>query len=73
MAGSPTVSNRNAWELPLANFTVLAGQNKLVRPVAGGKVEAGSTRGGTTAGTNLTLNTETGKWEVIGFDTMYIS
>jgi len=67
------VSTRNPWELPLANFTVLTGENKLVRPVAGGKVEAGFTRGGTTVGTNLTQNTETGKWQVIGFDTMYIS
>jgi len=67
------VSTRNAWELPLANFTVLSGQNSLARPVAGAKVEAGFANGGTTTGTNLTLNTQTGKWQVIGFDNMYIS
>ncbi|KAK4175993.1 PhoD-like phosphatase-domain-containing protein [Triangularia setosa] len=71
--GSPTVATRNPWELPLANLTVLAGENKLSRPVAGGKVEAGFAKGGTTTGTNLTLNTETKKWEVIGFDDMFIS
>jgi alkaline phosphatase D len=72
-AGSPSVASRNAWDLPLANFTVLAGKNHLSRPVAGGNVEAGFLRGGTTTGTNITLNTETGGWEAIGFDTMYIS
>ncbi|KAK0701193.1 PhoD-like phosphatase-domain-containing protein [Apiosordaria backusii] len=71
--GSPTVATRNAWELPLANLTVLAGENKLSRPIAGGKVEAGFAKGGTTTGTNLTLNTETKKWEVVGFDEMFIS
>lgn len=71
--GSPTVATRNPWELPLANLTVLSGENKLSRPVAGGKVEAGFAKGGTTTGTNLTLNTETKKWEVIGFDEMFIS
>ncbi|KAK4186812.1 putative Phosphodiesterase/Alkaline phosphatase D [Podospora australis] len=71
--GSPTVATRNSWELPLANFTVVSGENKLARPVAGGKVEAGSLRGGSTTGTNLTLNTQTGKWQVIGFESMFIS
>ncbi|KAK1759984.1 putative Phosphodiesterase/Alkaline phosphatase D [Echria macrotheca] len=71
--GSPTISTRNAWHLPLANFTVLSGENKLARPVAGAKVEAGFARGGTTTGANLTQNTETGKWQVVGFDQMYIS
>ncbi|KAK4242720.1 alkaline phosphatase [Achaetomium macrosporum] len=70
--GSPSVATRNAWDLPLANFTVSAGKNHLSRPVAGGNVEAGYLRGGTTTGTNITLNTETGKWETIGFDKMYI-
>lgn len=71
--GSPTVATRNSWDLPLANFTVLSGENKLARPVGGGKVEAGSVRGGTTTGTNVTLNTQTGKWQVIGFENMFIS
>lgn len=39
--GSPSVASRNAWDLPLANFTVLAGENRLARPVGGGSVEAG--------------------------------
>lgn len=38
--GSPSVASRNSWDLPLANFTVVAGENKLARPVAGGSVEA---------------------------------
>jgi alkaline phosphatase D len=66
------VASRNAWDLPLANFTVSAGKNRLSRPVAGGKVEAGFLRGGTTTGTNITLNTETGRWEKVGFEKMYI-
>ncbi|KAK4671695.1 hypothetical protein QC764_0097870 [Podospora pseudoanserina] len=71
--GSPIVATRNPWELLPANLTVLAGENKLSRPVAGGKVEAGFAKRGTTTGTNLTLNTETKMWEVIGFDDMFIS
>ncbi|KAK4161195.1 alkaline phosphatase [Cladorrhinum sp. PSN259] len=70
--GSPSVATRNSWDLPLANFTVLSGQNRLARPVAGGKVEAGSLRGGSVVGTNLTRNTQTGEWSVIGFPKMYI-
>ena len=42
------------------------------RPIAGGEVESGAVRFGQVKHTNLTLNTETGKWEVIGFDKMYI-
>ncbi|KAL2176245.1 alkaline phosphatase-like protein [Thermothelomyces heterothallicus CBS 202.75] len=70
--GSPSVATPNAWDLPLANFTIASGKNHLTRPVAGGNVEAGFVRGGTTTGTNLTLNTETGKWDVVGFEKMYI-
>ncbi|KAI1865129.1 hypothetical protein JX265_008176 [Neoarthrinium moseri] len=70
--GSPSVASRNAWSLPLANFTVVSGDNHLSRPVAGGTVESGSLRGGRTVDTNLTLNTETGEWDVIGFPTMYL-
>jgi alkaline phosphatase D len=51
---------------------VSAGQNHLSRPVAGGNVEAGFLRGGKTTGTNFTLNTDTSKWETIGFETMYL-
>ncbi|KAH6842893.1 alkaline phosphatase-like protein [Chaetomium sp. MPI-CAGE-AT-0009] len=70
--GSPSVATANAWDLPLANFTVASGKNHLSRPVGGGNVEAGFLRGGKTTGTNVTLNTETGKWDTVGFDTMYI-
>ncbi|KAK4127309.1 alkaline phosphatase-like protein [Parathielavia appendiculata] len=70
--GSPSVATRNSWDLPLANFTVSAGENHLSRPVAGGNVEAGFLRGGKTTGTNVTLNTDTFQWETIGFETMYI-
>ncbi|KAI1143476.1 PhoD-like phosphatase-domain-containing protein [Hypoxylon sp. FL0543] len=70
--GSPSVASRNSWDLPLANFTVVAGANKLSRPVAGGSVEAGCVRGGETDPTNITLNTETWEWDVVGYDQMYI-
>ncbi|KAI8635177.1 alkaline phosphatase-like protein [Xylariaceae sp. FL1651] len=70
--GSPSVASRNSWDLPLANFTVLSGENKLSRPVAGGSVESGALRGGETKPTNLTLNTDTGSWDIIGYDQMYI-
>ncbi|KAH8205261.1 hypothetical protein TruAng_000508 [Truncatella angustata] len=71
--GSPSVALRNPWNLPLANFTVLSGDNRLSRPIAGGSVEAGALRGGQVNPTNLTLNTETGEWEIIGFPKMYIT
>ncbi|KAH6616946.1 PhoD-like phosphatase-domain-containing protein [Chaetomium tenue] len=70
--GSPSVATPNAWDLPLANFTVASGKNHLSRPIGGGNVEAGFVRGGTTTGTNVTLNTETGKWDTIGFENMFI-
>jgi alkaline phosphatase D len=70
--GSPSVASRNSWDLPLANFTVISGENKLARPVGGGSVESGVLRGGQTKPTNLTLNTDSWKWGIIGFDQMYI-
>ncbi|KAH9909006.1 alkaline phosphatase-like protein [Xylariomycetidae sp. FL2044] len=70
--GSPSVASRNPWDLPLANFTVRAGENRLARPVGGGAVEAGCLRGGETRPTNLTLDTETLDWGVVGFEEMYI-
>ncbi|OTA96927.1 hypothetical protein M434DRAFT_388788 [Hypoxylon sp. CO27-5] len=70
--GSPSVASRNSWDLPLANFTVVAGANKLSRPVAGGSVEAGYVRGGETNPTNVTLNTDTWEWDTVGYDQMYI-
>ncbi|KAL9594562.1 MAG: hypothetical protein Q9219_006965 [cf. Caloplaca sp. 3 TL-2023] len=71
--GSPSVATRNPYDLPLANFTVLAGGNRLERPVAGGSVETGSLRGGNVEHSNLTLNTASGEWEVVTFDKMYIT
>ncbi|KAI1320239.1 alkaline phosphatase-like protein [Xylariaceae sp. FL0255] len=47
--------------------------NKLRRPVAGGEAEAGALRGDVITPTNLSLNTDTFEWEVIGFDQMYIT
>lgn len=57
----------------LEPYCMEAGSNRLTRPVAGGTVEAGFLRGGETVHTNLTLNTETGEYEVIGFGTMYLT
>ncbi|KAK3489867.1 PhoD-like phosphatase-domain-containing protein [Neurospora crassa] len=70
--GSPSVATRNGWDLPLANFTVLAGDGHLQRPVGGGRVEAGSLKGGKTAGTNVTLDTNGWKWETVGFEKMFV-
>ncbi|UNI16910.1 Alkaline phosphatase [Purpureocillium takamizusanense] len=70
--GSPSVATRNSWDIPLANFTVKAGTNHLARPIAGGKVESGAIRGGEVKHTNLTLNTDTKEWKVIGFEKMFI-
>ncbi|PVI04770.1 phosphodiesterase/alkaline phosphatase D precursor [Periconia macrospinosa] len=62
--GLPTVVTRNGWEIPLANFTVKSGENKLQRPVAGGIVESGSLKGGKTVQTNATVDTRNGTWFV---------
>lgn len=62
--GLPTVVSRNGWEIPLANFTVEAGANRLQRPVGGGVVESGSLKGGETSGTNVTVDTGNGTWFV---------
>ncbi|KAK7746191.1 hypothetical protein SLS62_009481 [Diatrype stigma] len=71
--GVPSVASRHGWELPVANFTVLAGANRIERPVAGGTVEAGCLRGGVTAPTNVSRNTVTGEWDVVGFEVMYLN
>ncbi|KAF2874066.1 PhoD-like phosphatase-domain-containing protein [Massariosphaeria phaeospora] len=60
--GLPTVVSRNGWEIPIANFTVKAGENKLQRPVGGGVVESGSLKGGERKETNLTVDTNNGTW-----------
>ncbi|KAJ6780407.1 hypothetical protein PWT90_02294 [Aphanocladium album] len=70
--GSPSVATRNAWDLSLANFTVVADENHLERPIGGGKAESGALRFGEIEHTNVTLNTETKKWEVVGFENMHI-
>ncbi|KAB8072439.1 PhoD-like phosphatase-domain-containing protein [Aspergillus leporis] len=70
--GCPTVATRNSWEIPLANFTVKHGDHHLARPIAGGQVEAGFMHNGELKHSNLTLNTETGEWQVIGFDQMFV-
>lgn len=66
------MASRNSWDLPLANFTVLSGENHLKRPIAGGQVESGALRFGEVKHTNLTLNTDTNKWDAIGFEEMYL-
>jgi alkaline phosphatase D len=71
--GCPTVATRNPYEIILANFTVAAGANHLSRPIAGGKVESGALSGGKQKLTNVTYNTETGKWEITKFNQMFIS
>ncbi|KAF2096401.1 alkaline phosphatase [Rhizodiscina lignyota] len=70
--GCPTVAERNAYEVSLANFTVKAGANRLNRPIAGGSVYSGATLEKEYFPSNLTYNTETKQWSTIGFDTMFI-
>ena len=70
--GCPTVRERNGWDLPIANFTVYAGENHLARPLADGRVEAGALKGGEVRHTNLSLNTDTMEWSSVSFDEMHI-
>ncbi|KAI0550329.1 PhoD-like phosphatase [Xylaria curta] len=64
--GIPTNAVRSGAEISLANFTVLAGTNKLYREngaaALGGVAEAGSLKGGKILPKNLIYDTETGKW-----------
>ncbi|KAH7406864.1 phosphodiesterase/alkaline phosphatase D precursor [Phaeosphaeria sp. MPI-PUGE-AT-0046c] len=60
--GIPVLRKQNGWEIPLANFTVENGANRLQRPVGGGMVESGSLKFGEMVQNNLTLDTHTGKW-----------
>jgi alkaline phosphatase D len=62
--GLPTIITRNGWEIPIANFTVMAGENRLQRPVAKGIVESGSLKFGKVVQNNLTVDTNNGKWFV---------
>ncbi|KAF2762522.1 alkaline phosphatase [Pseudovirgaria hyperparasitica] len=70
--GTPTVAFETPLELSLANFTVLAGDNHLQRPLSGGVVENGYLKGGQVISTNVTLNTETGEWNTTSFPVNYI-
>ncbi|CZS96096.1 related to alkaline alkaline phosphatase/phosphodiesterase PhoD [Rhynchosporium agropyri] len=68
--GMPTIATRNGYEISLANFTVIAGENKLQRTngvVGGGVVESGSLKFGHTSGGNLTNDTATGSYFVSSF------
>lgn len=69
--GCPSVAFRNSWELPLANWTVRHEESHLERPLAGGEVEAGWFRG-RTGHSDVSLNTETGAWERVQFEQMFI-
>ncbi|KAI8948233.1 PhoD-like phosphatase [Xylaria longipes] len=64
--GIPTNAVRSGTEISLANFTVLAGANKLHREngaaALGGVAEAGALKLGKVIPSNLTYDTETGKW-----------
>ncbi|EFQ32479.1 PhoD-like phosphatase [Colletotrichum graminicola] len=64
--GIPTTRVMQGYEISLANFTVLAGENKLHRwdgsVVAGGVVESGSLKNGKAVQTNLTHDTATGEY-----------
>lgn len=66
--GTPNLQNRNGYKVPLANFTVENKANRLSRPVAGGAVENGALQNdGAVKASNLTLDTNTGKWFVHNF------
>lgn len=62
--GLPTIINRNPLEIPLANFSVKTGANRLQRPISGGVAESGSLKDGMIKQTNLTNNTMSGMWTV---------
>jgi alkaline phosphatase D len=65
--GIPTTTIKQGYEVSLANFTVFAGENKLHR-LSGASVapivESGSVKSGQVVSTNLTHDTETGKYFV---------
>jgi alkaline phosphatase D len=63
--GMPTNAERKGYEISLANFTVMAGENRLHRysgAPALGTVESGSLKGGQTVQTNITFDTSTGEY-----------
>lgn len=67
--GMPTIVSRNPLEIPLANFTIQRGANKLTRPVAGGVALNGALKGGRITPTNATNDTSVagGRWSVSSF------
>jgi alkaline phosphatase D len=67
--GIPSLVQRLPYEISLANFTVKAGDNHLLRPVGGGVVESGALKSGKTVQTNLTNNTATGQYLVTNLET----
>ncbi|RMZ78433.1 hypothetical protein DV738_g3853, partial [Chaetothyriales sp. CBS 135597] len=65
--GMPTIVDRNAGEISLANFTVLAGANHLERfdgTVVPAPVENGYVKFGAVNPTNITNNTLTGQYYI---------
>ncbi|KAF1981508.1 hypothetical protein K402DRAFT_425365 [Aulographum hederae CBS 113979] len=66
--GLPTIVSRNGYEIPIANFTVKSGANRLTRPVGGGVVESGALKGGVRRETNVTFDTGSGNWFVSHFN-----
>lgn len=67
--GVPTVVQRLPYEVSLANFTVMSGQNRLQRPVGGGVVASGTLKGGRVGVRNVTNDTSTGRWFVTDLET----
>ncbi|KAF2669381.1 hypothetical protein BT63DRAFT_259970 [Microthyrium microscopicum] len=66
--GMPTIVTRNPYEIPIANFTVKSGENKIQRPVGGGTVFSGALKTGTTKIQNITHNTINNTWLVTNFN-----
>lgn len=62
--GMPTLATRNNWEIPIANFSVLANENRLHRPVGHGMVESGTIKYGQRQETNVTVDTGDNTWFV---------
>jgi len=63
----PTVVSRNSYEISLANFTVLSGENKLSRPFS--QVASGALKVAKSVHANLTHNTANNIWFISsGFD-----
>lgn len=57
--GMPTIINRNPYEISIANFSVVSGENRIHRPSGGAVVESGAVKGGVVKQTNYTNDTTT--------------